>query len=347
MKRTRWGHILIWTMCGLCLQGTASWAGEARVAKVRGSTLTLNSGARDGLVVGMKATVVRPPQDPIIHPVTGENLGSPMAEIASGEITKVTTRAALLRLSGGILTKIRSGDLVHFTTPEETMVQEQEALLANREKATGERQKLRGDMGKLTRDVNGIQATIRALEKTMRRIERIDESVKIQLRSINTDINTLKAEMASLKEAVQLLESVPVEGMPDEGGVPLSEDHIIQLKQIVQDEIRVLQSRLSQAAPAGAAVPAQTVANELDPPLPDEAPAQPKVKTAAEEPFYTQVWFFGILIALGLAGIGFFLYTRMSNQGDGTETEEEDEEEDMDFEIEDEEEDDIVVEETA
>ena len=61
----------------------------------------------------------------------------------------------------------------------------------------------------------------------------------------------------------------------------------------------------------------------------------------------TSILLLGLLVALGLGGVGFFLYMKMFKGGEGS-VEEEDDEEGMDFEIEEEEEeDDIVVEETA
>ncbi len=65
-----------------------SEAGEAFVTRVRGTRLTLDKGAEAGLEVGLPVTVVRPPEESVIHPLTGENLGSPEIEIAEGEISK-------------------------------------------------------------------------------------------------------------------------------------------------------------------------------------------------------------------------------------------------------------------
>ena len=46
----------------LLLLATNSQAGEGLITKVRGSNLTIDKGAEDGLIVGMKVDVIRPPR---------------------------------------------------------------------------------------------------------------------------------------------------------------------------------------------------------------------------------------------------------------------------------------------
>ena len=117
----------------LVLLATGSHAGEGLITKVRGSNLTVDKGAEDGLTVGMKATVIRPPTEAVIHPVTGENLGAPEIILGAGEITKISGKASNVNLAQRPLMRVRPGDLVRFTTPEEEMIMEQENAMVSQE----------------------------------------------------------------------------------------------------------------------------------------------------------------------------------------------------------------------
>lgn len=57
---------------------------RGRITKIRGRTLTIDKGADDGLEVGLEVTIVRLPDEAIIHPLTEKNLGAPEIEIAGG-----------------------------------------------------------------------------------------------------------------------------------------------------------------------------------------------------------------------------------------------------------------------
>ena len=83
----------------LLLLATDSQAGEGLITKVRGFNLTVDKGAEDGLTVGMKVDVIRPPTEAVIHPVTGENLGAPEINLGVGEITKTSGRASNVNLA--------------------------------------------------------------------------------------------------------------------------------------------------------------------------------------------------------------------------------------------------------
>lgn len=338
---------LLVLFAALWVPAPALWAGEATITQARGKSIGLDSGADAGLTVGMSVQIMRPPNEAIIHPITGENLGAPTVEIGRAEITKTTGRAATARLLGTPLLAIEPGDKVVFTSIEEEMVAEQEERSRIKDEAAGDRQKLRGETAKLAREIRGIQGTIRTLENMMKRLDRVDEVIKVQLRSINKDMTELKDEIGQLKETVSLMGSVPVDDISEDD--QSSEEEVARMRAIVQEELSSL--RMQAPAVERAADIAPDMADVDVPPLPDELedPLLEEEMADDEAPFYQQLWFYGILLFFGLMGVAYFLWTRMQGGDDEDEEMEEDEEfedDEDDLEIEGEEEDDIVVEET-
>ena len=196
---TRTGRALapLALIAALGLSAAASHAGEGFVTKVRGMGLTIDKGADDGMVVGMSVTVMRSPDDSVIHPITGENLGPPEIEIADGEITRVSARASSIRLPRPALLPVRPGDIVRYTTVDEQMVMEQQLAT---EIAEGERQVIRREASRLARNIKGV-------ERSIKRLDRFDKDVvQPQFTRINKDIIAIKDE---LRETVILLGSVP------------------------------------------------------------------------------------------------------------------------------------------
>lgn len=321
----------------------ASDAGEAFVTKVRGTVLTIDRGAEDGLEVGLAATIARPPEEVIIHPLTGENLGAPELVLGSGEIAKVSAKAASIRLSGSLLLSVRPGDLVRYTTMEEKMVMEQELTTQTAEQAAEERKKIRGKAGQLAKNIKSIQATIRGLERSIKALDRFDKDVvQPQFNSINKDMLAIKTELGELRETVSLMGSIPVDGIA-EGDAEFTEDELAKLKALIEDEIMKLRSQLPTESVE--ALPTEEIALEE---LPHEIIEE-------EPPFFLKGWFLGILAILGLGAVGVFLFLRMSDDGEDDDESEDDDAEEEDFEEDDDEddldledeEDDIVVEETS
>ena len=242
------------------LWSTGGYAGEAFITKARGTNLTIDQGAEAGLVVGMEVAVVRPPGEAVIHPVTGENLGSPEIEIAVGQITKTSARAASVTLGRRPLLSVQPGDLVRFITPEEEMIMDQERSMATAEKAQEERRTLKGSVSDLTRSIRKTQGTIGDLRGAINRLERIDESIKVQLRGINEDIHVMKEEISSLKESVSLMGAVPISGGGEDAGTWIEDE---ENKQILEGIIReVIQEE--QPEPAVMVTEAEEPIEEVD-----------------------------------------------------------------------------------
>lgn len=227
------GLVLLWAGPGQ--------SGEVPVARVRGSVVTIEVGSDVGLAVGMEVSVVRPPGQTIVHPITGENLGAPAVEIGRGSISKVSAHAASVRLNGSPLMAVRPGDQVRFMTQEEELVREQERTVVTQQRNEQEHQELRGEVARLAKGVKDVQGRIGALEGMMKRIERIEEGLRSQLRGITNDIAGMKGDIKELKELVSLYGPVPVSGLGEQKGATPS--------------LPGATGAMSTAAPAGA-VPA-------------------------------------------------------------------------------------------
>ena len=336
---------LLAVVAALCL-GTQSHAGEGFVTKVRGTSLTIDKGAEDGLEVGMSVTVVRPPEEAVIHPLTGENLGNPEIVIGKGEITRVSARAASIRLVQPPLLPVRPSDIARFVTLDEQMVMEQEMATETAEQASKERKRIRGEASRLARNIKSIQASIKGLERSIAGLARFDKDVvQPQFNSINRDIMSIKEELSQLRDTVNLMGSMPVEDIGGEMVAAMTDEEADLLRAMIQEELERLNAQMPVLS-----VP------EVGPE--DEPMDEPMIDDMVEEeetPFYTSPIFLALLLAVGLGGVAFwFMFMRTSGEGDDEEEEDDDEleedeeeEEDDDEDIEIEEEDDIVVQETS
>ena len=328
----------------LLLLATGSQAGEGLITKVRGSNLTIDKGAEDGLTVGMKVTVIRPPTEAVIHPVTGENLGAPEINLGPGEITKTSGRASNVNLAQRPLMGVRPGDLVRFTTPEEEMIIEQESAMVSKEKAQGERRALRGNISNLTKKIQATQRRISGLEGTLKRLDRMQQGFIVQLQGAHKDITLMKEDIDDIKESISLMGAVPVDEPGEVGGAGFdlqNEENLTELKDVVRSMIEELRRE----------IPVQVMESEEDLDLGVDEDLDLEEEVEEEPPFYTQTWFFGIIGAIGILAVVAFLYMKMAAASEEDEEDEEDfeveeeDEDEEDFEVE--EEDDIIVEETS
>ncbi|MGY8822985.1 MAG: hypothetical protein ACKVJG_03470 [Candidatus Latescibacterota bacterium] len=340
--------------CFTWAMAPSAYAGEALITKVRGSMLTIDAGAESGLVRGLPVSIVRPPGEGIIHPITGEDLGAPEVIIGMGEVSKTSNRAANIQIGSGLLMTVRPGDIARFTTPEEDMLIDQERTVASSEKNLEEHQGFRNEISRLTRSIKGVSKRIGGLEGMMKRVERVEEGFRVQLRGINTDMNTMKEDITDLKESVALMGSVPVDGLEGDGAsAPVdlsSEESVEQIREIVRGVLGDTPAQVAPVSEEERALPEEVdIEALLDAEEPEEGEGE-------EDPFYLQTWFFGIIGAIGILGVAAFAYLRMMADGEEDEEDEEFEEHDDDMDMDDdldmddmeiEEEDDIVVEETS
>ena len=337
----------------LVFAAVESDAGEAYIKKARGNKLVIEQGAEAGLEVGMEVTIVRPPGDAVIHPVSGENLGAPEIKVGTGQVTKTSARAATIVVSQALL-NIQPGDMVRFTTVEEELILDEEVQRQRREQAQKERRQIQGDLSKLTQSIKRTQGTIKDLRNAIKRLDRIDENIKGQLRIINDDIHGMKEEIKGLKETVNLMGVVPVgvEGEIKDGLITEENEEV--LEEFVRD---VIAKERTEAWEREAGDPSvDDLAEEDDPDFADSEPLE-------EESSWSEIlkdnWGYvaavGVLLLIAMVLLYLKLKSDAEKEDDEDEEEDDDEEEEEeedeeeeddeeDFDVEDEEEDDIVVE---
>ena len=169
MRTMNWTKIALSALMAAAL-ATPVVAGEAFVTKARGTSITIDKGADDGIEVGLDMTIFRPPEEAVIHPLTGENLGAPEIELVTGKVSKVSARAASITLISAPLLSLRPGDVARFVTIEEQMVLDQEMSTETAEKAASERQQIRSDAGKLSRNISIKSCAVQHLRHCIDRI---------------------------------------------------------------------------------------------------------------------------------------------------------------------------------
>jgi hypothetical protein len=306
-------------------------AGEGLVTKVRNRTLAIDKGADDGLEVGLEVSVIRPPDEAIIHPLTGENLGAPEIEIGMGKISKVSARAASVQLEQAPIITIRPGDVARFVTLEEMMVMEQEMATETAEQAAKERGEIRSQSSRLARNIGSIQGSIRALEGTIRDLRRYHtDTAQPQFNAINKKILAMQEELRELKVTVTALNTIELQDITEGGvdGEPTPEQ-IERWRLLIQEEIDKLDVQLAQVQ----ALPTEGVD-------PEDLGMDPDMTGMEEEKqIFQELWFWGLLGAIGLGGVAFWMYTRLAGESDEDEEDDEDDElDDEDDELDDEEE---------
>lgn len=190
-------------------------SGEVPVSRVRGGMVTVDVGSQSGLSVGMQVDIVRPATQPVVHPLTGENLGAPAVQLVRGTVSKVTPRAASVRLDGTPLLAVRPGDMVRFQTAEDEMVRERDQVVANEQRNQQEHQQLRNDVSELTRSVRDVQGRMKSLDAAIAKLDRLEQTLRAQLRGIGSDISSMKADIKKLQAQVLnwAPESIPVTGL--------------------------------------------------------------------------------------------------------------------------------------
>ena len=328
-------------------------AGEALVTKVRGSVVTIDAGMESGLVSGLPVELIRPPNEEIIHPITGENLGAPEVILGQGAISKTSDRAANVKVEPGLIMAVKPGDIVRFVTPDEGMLIDQERSIATEEKNDQAHKLIRSEVSRLTKSIKGVQKRIGGLETMMKRVERVEEGFRVQLRSINTDVNTMKDDISDLKESVSLMGAIPIAGLDEETGdvVDLqSEENAGQIREIVREFLEEEKANQIELESIDSAL-----LDEVS--LDDPSLSLDEIEVAEEDgPFYTSWWFIGLFLLIGLVAIGVYAYLYLVGDKEDKdkeltqeETPEQVEASDDDLDTEDMEieDDDIVVEETS
>lgn len=174
---------------------------ETPVAKADKNTVQLKIGANRGLKAGMWLDVFRQ-EEQILHPITGEVLGSPKVKIAEVQVTKVLRTSAVGKITTSYA-PILAGDLIRETgsvpmQPAETAAP---AAHAGQRTASLLPEEVQKTADRLMWELNEIRANIAALSKTLTRISGVERAVT----RMRGDLGAMQSTVASLKQEVESL----------------------------------------------------------------------------------------------------------------------------------------------
>ena len=305
---------------GLLAGATSLYGAQAKVVKVEGKTVHLDVGSDRGMEVGMLADIYRQ-AEPIIHPVTGENLGSPRVKIGRIEIRKVEPTSAM----GTILNQyapVLPGDTAEGIdidpTPEEQMQAD----------VNEARAEIKALARSLADEIKANQKAIADLRRTLRRIG----SSERRLTSLINTVKNMRERMVSIESKLTTLDEQQMEIIAQDtaevgmmGPADVSELGVLKRESGDEVYIRVgnrmyrlsfAENRLieegeaAQIADAGAgeAVPPPAEA-EVDAEVEDLFSEDPQ----EEMPWYKAYWWVALPVGLLLA-VGLLLLKLMRRQ---------------------------------
>lgn len=211
---------------------------EPKVTDVDGEVVTIGIGSMSGITTGMVIKIIRR-DEPVIHPLTHEVLGTPMVPVCTVVIGEATANSATGRITRQYMRPV-VGDRVQFrprgeekrftsTSIEErrvstptmggSQVREQErqrerpqtprgiefsseterAQFLEALKATYDFAKLSQDIKTMKRLSQRIEEVERSLAEQRKQIDEVGKSLKGDIASVHDEITTLKDEITLLK----------------------------------------------------------------------------------------------------------------------------------------------------
>ena len=314
---------------------------EAPISKVSGDRVIVEVGAQEGIEAGEKLKIYRQ-EDAVIHPITGEVLGSPKVEIGEVEIVKISDASSSGKVVSSYVS-IKPGDSVRYLPPgavetamsSEALVSAPPPPMPSMEMIEELEGRVKEDVGKLTQEVTDIQKTIKSLSGMLKKLDRMDRILARDISAMRRDVNVLRDEVKGFKDRFSVLPVAP-DSERVLGPKPFSLDHpddIAKLRMIIQDIVETLVKRVEAAPTQETARPGDlggTPEGDIEADL-DELLGQtdPSADTAGEGPVATvpwhkKLWVWGIISGVVvLGGLGLFFLRR---GGGDVEEDEEDEE---------------------
>jgi hypothetical protein len=169
-------------------------AGQAKIISSDGRTVKIGAGVDRGVRVGMLAEIYRQ-SAPLIHPVTGENLGNPKVKIARVEVVKVgavTAEAVFVEHYA----PVQPGDIVESIEVAPTAEDQIRATVSQT------RNEIKEIARNLAAEIKGNDKAIGDLRETLRRIG----SSERRLKSIANDVRNLRERMVTFESRIIELE---------------------------------------------------------------------------------------------------------------------------------------------
>ena len=182
-------------------------AAEVQIARVEKNALRIKAGSAQGLKPGMKFDVLRQ-EEQMVHPITGEQLGSPKVKIAEAQITKVYRTSALARVTSSYA-PIEPGDLVRpvelrAEPPAPPPAAPPPAASAGVRVTPAVTDYVREVAERLTKEIVDLQSKISSLTKTLGRISKIEGGIarmQGEIGAMKSNVSSLRGDVDSLKKA--------------------------------------------------------------------------------------------------------------------------------------------------
>ena len=299
----------------------ALWGASANIIKVEGDRVEIDIGSARGIVVGMTADVLSD-AGRVVHPVTGEDYGPRKVKIAEMAVLSVKSESAIGRLTV-VYAEVKAGDiadgLIAIPSPEERMQMDID-------EARAEIKALARD---LADEINGNKKAIDDLRRTLQRVgssERRLQSVMNNVQNMRERMVVMQNRMAQIEEHQASIESDSAEVATRER---IDEIEVRMEKlEAQQEEMTVMATQATTMRDTSQVVATSPQMDESLEDLFAEDEPEPE-----ETPWYSSMWFLGIIGALvvGLIAAGVILFLK-KKKGSDTSGDAGDELEDADLE---------------
>lgn len=207
-------------------------AGQATVLSADDNTIKIGAGVDRGVRVGMLAEIYRQAA-PLIHPKTGENLGSPKVKIARIEITSVGAVSSEGRFVENYA-PVEAGDVVEsieVAPTEEDQIRASIAVTQARFKEIADG--LAGEIRENKKAITDLRATLRRIGSSEQRLRAIANDVA-NMRERMVTIETRIGDLETQQMTMVLQDSAEAASMSDD----LSE--LLVLRRNETEEIHLL-----------------------------------------------------------------------------------------------------------
>jgi hypothetical protein len=186
--------VLSFLIAAVSLFGAATVHGQTKIIKLEGQTVFIGIGADRELKKGMQADVYRQ-VDPIIHPVTKKDLGSPRVRIGRIELKKIGPNFSSARVMETYI-PLRVGDLVEGLDVAPTPAEE------IREEVSEARSEIKMLTKSLADEIRANQKSITDLKGTLRRISGSEK----RLNTLINAVRNMRERMVVMEGRIHTLE---------------------------------------------------------------------------------------------------------------------------------------------
>ncbi len=322
-KLIRWMTALL---AVLVLMPKQAQAGQAKVLMSDDRMVKIAAGVDRGVRIGMLAEIYRQ-SAPLIHPVTGENLGNPKVKIARVEVIKVGAVTAEAKFIEHYA-PVQPGDIVESIEVAPTAEDQIRASVVQT------RNEMKEIARSLAAEIKDNDKSITDLRETLRRIG----SSERRLQSIANDVRNMRERMVTFESRIVELEDYQQAAITaDTAEVKtLTPDDMTELRVLRRDEEEAVylqigdrmyrlsfeDNALIEENPAMLAGDDETVEGEMGDDLLDPEDEE-------EPPWYEVYWWFAPVIGVLGAIVVVLMRFLKGSSASGVDEEEDEGEEDI------------------